>query len=113
MTYFPVWKYDFNIRSRKPTVLPCGEYGTSASGGASFPLTNLIKKMMLQRPQHAVWYSLPNGCDLRAENIHPGHVHLLCQMDMLSSRHTHVATKRLAVFSFQAQIICLTCQNLS
>jgi hypothetical protein len=35
-------------------------------------------------------------------------------MDMLSSRHiTHVATKRLAMFLFQALIICLTCQNLS
>ena len=69
-----------------------------------------MEKRILQRPQHAVWYSLPNGCGLRGQKIHPGHVHLLCQMDMLSSRNiTHAVTKRLANFLFQALIICLTC----
>ena len=50
--------------------------------------------MMPDNPQHAIWYSLPNGHSLRGQNTHPGQVHRLFQMDIYSLRHkARAATK--------------------
>jgi hypothetical protein len=70
--------------------------------------------MMPDNPQHAVWYSLPNGHGFRGQNNHPGQVHRLFQMDIDSSRHkAHTATKIVCMCSFHAEIKSRICQNLS
>jgi hypothetical protein len=70
--------------------------------------------MMPDNPQHAVWYSLPNGHGLRGQNTHPGQVHRLFQMDIDSSRHKAQAeTKTACMCSFHDEIISRICQNLS
>jgi hypothetical protein len=56
---------------------------------------------------------ITKGVRLARAEDKPGHVHLLCQMNMLLSRHnTHASRKIFAMFSFEALIICLTCQYL-
>jgi hypothetical protein len=70
--------------------------------------------MMLDNPQHAVWYSLPNGHGLCGQNTHPGQVHRLFQMDIDSLRHkAHAATKIVCMCLFHAKIKSRICQNLS
>jgi len=70
--------------------------------------------MMPDSAQHAVWYSLPNGWGLRGQNTHPGQVHRLNQMDMDPSKQiAHPALNFFCIFSFHADIISRTCQNLS
>ncbi len=112
--YLPVPKYDESIRNNKPAVLPIALYGRQRRSGAFFPSTISITNRIVEIPQQALWYSFPNGWGLRGQNTHPGQVHLLCQIDMLMSRHTiQAATKVWAMFLLQAQIIWRTCQNLS
>ena len=112
--YLAVWKYDYSMRRSNPTVLPCCENCFEVWGGASFPSTNSITNMMFDNAQQAVWYSFPKGCGLRGQNTQPGHVHLLCQINIDSSRQmTHAHRNMPAMWSFQAFIIWRTDQNLS
>ena len=87
MMYFPVPNYVFNMQSIKPAVLP---YPTN-SGAFNFrdwslPSTNSMENMIPEFVQHAVWYSSPNGCGFLGQYTQPGHVHLLYEMDIDSSR---------------------------
>jgi hypothetical protein len=104
--YLTVWKYDCSMWSSSPTIFLCCENCFKIWGGVSFPSTNSITNMMFDNTQQAVWYSFPNGCSLRGQNIQPGHVHLLCQIDIESSRKmTHAHRNLPAVWSFQDLII--------
>ncbi len=70
--------------------------------------------MIPNNPQHAVWYSLPNGWGLHGKNTHPGQVHRLSQIDIDSSRHkAHAALKIVCMCLFHFEIKSQICQNLS
>jgi hypothetical protein len=70
--------------------------------------------MIPNNPQHAVWYSLPNGWGLHGQNTHPGQVHWLNQIDIDSLKHkAHAALKIVCMCSFHIEIKSRICQNLS
>ena len=48
----------------------------------SFHSTISIPNIIPQIQQQILWYSLPNRWGLHGQNTHPGHVHLLNQIDM-------------------------------
>ena len=113
----PVVKMGAKIHNNIPTVFPwllCFGVGCSTARGASFPSTSSIPHILPKVEQHTEWYSLPNGCDFLGTNIHPGHVYLLVNGLMLSSRHeTHEGVNCSAMFLFHSSTICCTSQKLS
>ena len=69
---------------------------------------------MPDNAHQSVWRSLPNGWGFRWQNIHPGHVHLLCQMDMDSSRQIYQEARKMEVmWSFHAFTIWWICHDES
>jgi hypothetical protein len=73
-----------------------------------------MANMMLDNAQQAVRYSFPNKCGLQRQNTQPGHVHLLCQVNIDSSRQmTHAHRNMSAMWLFHNLIIWRTGQNLS
>ena len=83
-------------------------------GGRSFPSTIFIQNKIPQRPQLIVWYPFSNGWGFWGQNTHPGHVHLLVQMDIdLSRKQIHPAIKMSAIFFLKSAINLPTYQNWS
>jgi hypothetical protein len=49
---------------------------------AEVPLVLVTRKKIPDIPQHAVCHPFPNGCGFFGQNIHPGHVQWLIQLDI-------------------------------
>ena len=87
---------------------------SSGSGTTPLPSTNSTTKKMMENAHQEVCHSLPNGWSLLGQKIHPGHVHMLCQMDMDSSRQIFQEARNMEfMWSFHAFNIYQICQDLS
>ena len=109
-------KYIFIIHNNNTTVfLPSSsKLSGTAWHGWVLPSTNSTANKMTDDTHQSAGHSFPNGWGLWGQNIHPGNVHMLCQMDMDLSRQIYQEEKKTEVmWSFHDFTIWRICQNLS
>ena len=78
---------ELRTRNKKPIAL-LSWLGVSKGQSQLFSSTTLWANIMPVVSRQILWYSLPKGCDFCRQETHPMHVHLLNQIEMLSSKQT-------------------------